>query len=60
MVILGTLIRQKRGLNIDSINPEIFKFAPCVQFFKDFQYKTFKDILYLKTALTRSIFELEK
>ena len=45
---------------IDPINPHIFEFLPCVHFFKDFQYKTFRDFLCFQIALTWSMFELEK
>ena len=49
-----------KGQNIDQINHEIFDFLLYVHFFKDFQYKTFRDFLCLQIALTQSIFELEK
>ena len=35
-------------------------FVPCVQYFMDFQYNTFRDFYCLKISLTWSIFELEK
>merc|ERR1711954_130206 len=53
-------ISNKKGLNIDPINPQIFEFLPYVHFFKDFHYKTFRDFLCFLITLTRSIFELEK
>ena len=37
----------KKGLNIDLINPEVFKFLTDIHFFKDFQYKTFRAFLCL-------------
>ena len=33
------------------IDPEILKFLPYVHFFKDFQYKTFKDLLCFEIAI---------
>ena len=53
-------LTNKKGLNIDPINPEIFELLPYVHFFKDFPYKTFREFLCFSIALTRSIFELEK
>ena len=46
-------------MNIDQTNPDIFKFYPYVKFLKDFQYKTFRDVLCLQISLTWSIFEQE-
>ena len=48
-------IKQK-GLDIDPIYPKKFEFLPYVHFFKDFQYKTFRDFLCFQIALTRLIF----
>ena len=53
-------LSNKKGLDIDPTADEKFELVPCVQFFMDFQYKTFKDFFCLQIALTRSIFELEK
>ena len=48
------------GLDIDTIDDEKFEFEPCLQFFMDFQYKTFKDFFCLQIALTLSIYDQEK
>ena len=53
-------LSSRKGLHMDPFNPEIFKFSPYVHFFKDFQYKTFRDFLCFKISQTQSIFELEK
>ena len=48
-------LSNKKGLDIDPTDDEKFNLVPCVQFFIDFQYQTFKDFFCL-----HSIFELEK
>ena len=58
-LILCPIIKQK-VLNIDPINPEIFECSHYVHFFKDFQYKTFRDFLCFQIAPTLSIFEIEQ
>ena len=40
-------LSNKKGLDIDTIDDEKFEFVHCVQFFMDFQYKTFKDFICL-------------
>ena len=52
-------ISNRKGLDIGLIYPQIFKFLHYVPFFKDFQYKTFRDFHYFQIDLTWSI-ELEK
>ena len=53
-------LSNKKGLDIDPTADEKFELVPCVQFFMDFQNKTFKDFFRLQIALTRLIFELEQ
>ena len=55
---LGPLIKQNR-LNVVPINPEIFKFLLYVNFFIDFQYQAFREVLRFQIYLTQAKFELE-